>query len=58
MREVIYRMSNSTKLLLATIALCFIFQLATCIVTDNYGMLAGYIPIALMAYGGYSLGDK
>lgn len=54
----IYKMSNSTKLLLATITLCFIFQLATCIVTDNYGMLAGYIPVALMAYGGYSLGDK
>lgn len=51
-------MSNGIKLLLATIALCFIFQLATCIVTDSYAMLACYIPVALMAYGGYSLGDK
>ena len=42
-----------TKLLLAAVALCFIFQLATCISHESYGVLAGYILVGVLAGAGY-----
>lgn len=46
------------KMLLAAIALCFIFQLAMCISHDSYGVLAGYIFIGILAGAGYVVETK
>lgn len=41
------------KLLLAAVVLCFIFQLATCISHESYGVLAAYIFVGVLAGAGY-----
>lgn len=46
------------KLLLAAVALCFIFQLAMCISHESYGILAGYIFVCILAGAGYVVETK
>lgn len=46
------------KMLLAALALCFIFQLATCISHESYGVLAGYVFIGILAGAGYIVETK
>lgn len=46
------------KVLLAAVVLCFIFQLATCISHESYGILAGYIFVGILAGAGYAIETK